>query len=76
MRCEAEVRAQLQAGEAELQYLGEDIRRLSIEVKVGGEDWRMSLETLSARIERRRALQAQLDSLRWVLTPEASRLAG
>jgi hypothetical protein len=76
MRCEAEVRARLQAGEMELQALGADISRLSLEVKVGGEGWRTALETLSARIERRRALQAQLDSLRWVLTPESSLLAG
>lgn len=69
MRCEAEVRSQLQAGEMELRSLAEDIHRLSMEVKIGGEGWRAALETLSARIERRRALQAQLDSLRWVLTP-------
>jgi hypothetical protein len=76
MRCETEVRARLLAGELEMQVLGADISRLSLEVKVGGEGWRRALETLSARIERRRALQVQLDSLRWVLTPESSLLAG
>jgi hypothetical protein len=76
MRCETEVRARLLAGELELQALGADISRLSLEVKVGGEGWRLALDTLSTRIERRRALQAQIDSLRWVLTPETSLLAG
>lgn len=76
MRCETEVRARLLAGEKELQALRDDISRLSLEVKVGGDGWRMALELLSARLDRRRALEAQLDSLRWVLTSEMGLLAG
>jgi hypothetical protein len=76
MRCEAEVHDRLYAAEAEQKFLAAEIARLSIEVKLGDEGWREALETLSARIERRRALQAQMDSLRWVLTSDAVRLAG
>ncbi|MDB5059538.1 MAG: hypothetical protein JWO59_3010 [Chloroflexi bacterium] len=76
MRCEAEVHDRVYAGETELKALADEIARLSIEVKLGGDRWREALETLSVRIERRRALQAQMDSLRWVLTSDAARLAG
>ena len=76
MRCEAEVRARLSAGEHELRVLGQEINKLSMQVKVGDEGWRTALETLSTCIEQRRTLYVQLDSLRWVLAAEAERLAG
>ncbi len=75
MRCEAEVHSRLDHLEAELQRLTADIAKLSIEVKLGGEGWRTALDALSAKHEQRRSLQAQLDSLRWVLTGEPARLA-
>jgi hypothetical protein len=76
MRCEAEIRARLQAGEAELQALSEEIRRRRLRVKLGGENWRNELDTLALCVERRRTLQEQNDGLRWVLAVESDRLAG
>ena len=75
MRCEAEVHERLYFEEAKLQRLAEDISRLSLEVKLGADGWRASLEKLSAALQERRALQAQLDSLRWVLTGDSEQLA-
>ncbi len=75
MRCEAEVHERLYSGEAELVRLAEEISRLSLEVKLGADGWRAALERLSETLQRRRALQAQLDSLRWVLTGDTERLA-
>ena len=75
MRCEDEVQARLIAGERELQQLNDEIARLSIVVKIGDEGWREALERLALRNERRRALLAQLDSLRWVLTRDEQRIA-
>jgi hypothetical protein len=75
MRCEAEVHDRLYSGEADLARLAEEISRLSLEVKLGAEGWRAALEKLSETLQRRRALQAQLDSLRWVLTGDTERLA-
>jgi hypothetical protein len=76
VRCEAEVHSRLDHGEAELQRLTADITKLSLEVKLGGEGWRSALEALSAKYEQRRGLQAQLDSLRWVLTGEPTLRTG
>ena len=76
MRCEAEIRARLQAGEAELHALGEEIRRRRLRVKLGGDNWRNELDSLALCVERRRALQEQIESLRWVLAAESARLAG
>ncbi|HEY8284558.1 MAG TPA: hypothetical protein VIJ28_09245 [Chloroflexota bacterium] len=75
MRCEDEVHARLLAGERELSQLAEEIAHLSIQVKIGDVGWRDALERLAARNERRRALTAQLDSLRWVLLGEEHRIA-
>lgn len=76
MRCEAEIRARLQAGEVELHTLSEEIRRRGLRVKLGGDTWRSELDSLALCVERRRALQEQIDSLRWVLAVESARLAG
>jgi hypothetical protein len=76
MRCEAEITAALQADEAELRCLSEDIARLHLEVKLHATGWRDALEALQARNERKRALMTRLDSLRWVLSEEQERLAG
>jgi len=75
MRCEDEVHARLVAGERELDQLTEEIAYLSIKVKVGDVGWRDALERLAARNERRRALTAQVDSLRWVLLREEQLIA-
>jgi len=75
MRCEDEVHARLLAGERELSQLTEEIAYLSIQVKLGDVGWRDALERLAARNERRRALTAQLDSLRWVLLREEQLIA-
>ncbi len=75
MRCEAEVHAALQAGEADLRSLCDEISRLSLEVKLGCEGWRTALEALHTCTERKRKLTAQLDLLRWVLSAEQERLA-
>ncbi|MGH2410514.1 MAG: hypothetical protein ACRDGS_09120 [Chloroflexota bacterium] len=75
MRCEDEVHARLLAGERELSQLTEEIAHLSIQVKIGDVGWRDALERLAARNERRRALTAQLDSLRWVLLREDQLIA-
>ena len=75
MRCEAEVHERLYFEEAKLQHLAEDISRLSLEVKLGADGWRASLEKLSAALQERRALQAQLDSLRWVSSGDSEQLA-
>lgn len=75
MRCEAEVHGRLDSGEAELRELAEVVSRLSLEVKLGADGWRESLEKLSATLQYKRALQAQMDSLRWVLTGDSERLA-
>jgi len=75
MRCEDEVHARLLAGEREVNQLTEEIARLSIQVKIGDIGWRDALERLAARNERRRALAAQLDSLRWVLLGDEQRIA-
>ncbi|HVA92058.1 MAG TPA: hypothetical protein VNL71_19700 [Chloroflexota bacterium] len=75
MRCEDEVHARLLAGERELNQLTEEIAHLCIQVKIGDEGWRDALERLAARNERRRALTAQLDSLRWVLLRDEQRIA-
>ena len=75
MRCEAEVHERLYSGEAELLRLADEVSRLSLEVKLGAEGWRDALENLSDVLQRRRALQAQLESLRWVLAGDADRLA-
>ena len=75
MRCEDEVHARLLAGERELSQLAEEIAYLSIQVKLGDVGWRDALERLAARNERRRALTAQLDSLRWVLLREEQLIA-
>ena len=75
MRCEDEVQGRLLAGERELQELREEIARLGLQVKIGDTGWRDALEQLAARNERRRALLAQMDSLRWVLTREEQRIA-
>ncbi|HWE63390.1 MAG TPA: hypothetical protein VHB98_16865 [Chloroflexota bacterium] len=76
MRCEAEVRARLQADEAELCRLSEEITYLTWQVTRGGPNWRADLEMLADRMRQRRTLQAHLDSFRWVLASEAQRLAG
>ncbi len=75
MRCEDEVHARLREGEDELRALAEEINKLSLQVKIGDQGWREALECLSVRMERRRALRAQLDSLRWVLTLETEAVA-
>jgi hypothetical protein len=75
VRCEDEVQGRLLAGERELQELREEIARLGLQVKIGDTGWRDALEQLAARNERRRALLAQMDSLRWVLTREEQRIA-
>jgi hypothetical protein len=49
---------------------------LHLEVKLHAVGWRDALEALQARNERKRALTAQLDLLRWVLSEEQERLAG
>ncbi|HXT37191.1 MAG TPA: hypothetical protein VN837_16570 [Chloroflexota bacterium] len=67
--------ARLLAGERELSQLTEEIAYLSIQVKLGDVGWRDALERLAARNERRRALTAQLDSLRWVLLREEQLIA-
>jgi hypothetical protein len=74
MRCEAEITAALQAGEAELRCLCDDISRLDQEVKLRGAGWRDAAESLHACMERKRALNAQLDLLRWVLSGEYERV--
>lgn len=76
MRCEAEIRARLHAAEAELRGLNETIALLAFQVKLGGDDWRATLDALAPKQERRRAVRAQLDLLGWILTAEAERLAG
>jgi hypothetical protein len=76
MRCESEVHDRISAGETELKTLTDEIAKLSLEVKLGGDRWREAQEALAARMERRRALLVQLDSLHWVLTSDAARLAG
>jgi hypothetical protein len=70
------VHDRLSAGEVELQRLTADIARLTIEVKLGGDKWREAVDTLSACTERRRALVAQVDSLRWVLVGDSAYSAG
>ncbi len=75
MRCEDEVQDRLLAGERELQELREEIARLGLQVKIGDDGWRDALERLAARNDRRRALLAQMDSLRWVLTREEQLIA-
>lgn len=76
MRCEAEVRARLQADEAELSALMQEIAYLTVQVKLGDQHWRDDLERLASCMQRRRTLKAQLASLRWVLTAEHERRAG
>lgn len=76
MRCEAEIRARLQTQEAEFSALSEEIRRRRLRVKLGGDSWRSELDALALCAERRRALQEQIESLRWVLAVESARLAG
>jgi hypothetical protein len=75
MRCEAEVHERLYSGEVELSRLSDEISRLGLEVKLGADGWRAALEKLSEKLQRKRALQAQLDSLRWVLMGDSERLA-
>jgi hypothetical protein len=75
VRCEDEVQNRLLAGERELQELREEIAQLGLQVKIGDTGWREALERLAARNERRRALLAQMDSLRWVLTREEQLIA-
>jgi hypothetical protein len=70
------VHDRLSAGEVELQRLTADIARLTIEVKLGGDRWRESVDTLSAYTERRRALLVQIDSLRWVLVGDSAYSSG
>jgi len=76
MRCEAEIRARLQAAEAELRGLNEAIALLTFQVKLGGDGWRDTLERLAAKQERRRSVRAELDLLCWLFAAEAERLAG
>jgi hypothetical protein len=76
MRCEAEVYARLQADEAELSTLNQEIAHLTVQVKLGDQHWRADLERLAACMQRKRMLQAQLASLRWVLAAETERRAG
>jgi len=75
VRCEDEVQDRLLAGERELQQLREEIAQLGLQVTIGDAGWRDALERLAARNERRRALLAQMDSLRWVLTREEQLIA-
>ena len=70
MVSENEIRARFQAYEQELNQLDSEIQRLQWRVKMGTENWRVELEQLAARAERRRALSAQQQALRWVLNPE------
>jgi hypothetical protein len=59
-----------------MRALSDEIRHLTLLVKLGGDGWRDALETLACRIQQRRALSSQLESLRWVLSVESERLAG
>jgi chromosome segregation ATPase len=67
MVSEHDVLARYQAYEQELQQLEEEIVRLQWRVKMGTENWRIDLEQLAERAERRRALTAQRQALHWVL---------
>ena len=73
MRHEMDIRARLQSGEAELATLQASITDLQYQVRDGGPGWRDALQTLAAYGERRRSLESQLESLRWVLASEAER---
>jgi hypothetical protein len=72
MISESEVRGRYLAYEQELQQLDQEIYRLRLRVRMGSEHWRVDLERLAERAERRRALDAQWQALRWVLVPETS----
>jgi chromosome segregation ATPase len=76
MRVDVEVRARIAADEAEMRQLAQEIATLTERVQAGGADWREALERLAAAMERRRSLQEQLASLRWVMNAGAERLAG
>jgi hypothetical protein len=76
MRCEAEIHERLRLGELELQHVAEDMNRLSVEIKLGGNGLRQAQDRLSQMAARQQSLRAQMDSLRWVLTGEGDRIAG
>jgi hypothetical protein len=76
MRQAREVRARVQADEAEIGALAETIRQLQHRVRDGGPGWRSDLEELAARCARRRTLESELEGLRWVLTAETGWQSG
>lgn len=64
---EGEVRERFYASTQDLRRLDAEIIQLRYRVKLGGDDWRATLEHLRAREAHRRTLQAQLQALAWVL---------
>jgi len=72
MRGETEVSSKLSFLETELPALDEEITTLQMRVKVGVDDWRQIVDSLGRRVERRRALEAQREALRWVLTSDST----
>lgn len=72
MVSESEVRARFQAYQQELHQLETEIQHLQWRVKMGTENWRVELEQLAERAERRRALSAQQQALQWVLNAESA----
>jgi hypothetical protein len=69
MRNREEIADRLTAVESEIESVCATIQRLSIVVKDGGPGWLQALEVLAATYQRRNALRAQAENLRWVLTP-------
>jgi hypothetical protein len=70
MVSESEVRGRYQAYEQELKQIDQEIFKLQMRVRMGSDNWRIDLEQLAERAERRRAIDAQRQALKWVLLPE------
>ena len=70
MRTEADIHQRLAASEAEFYHLTAEIAALSKQVQIGADGWYAALERLAADYQRRRAILAQQEVLRWVLLAE------
>jgi hypothetical protein len=70
MRAEGDIYQRLASSEAELGRLTVEIVTLSKEVQQGANGWYSALERLAADYQRRRAILAQQEVLRWVLLTE------
>jgi hypothetical protein len=71
MMDEQEVRARYAANEQEIRRLDAEIEHIQLLVRMGTDHWRIELERMSERAERRRRLAAGQQALAWVLAEGA-----